>query len=130
MSIKPFTMASLAEFDNGRIAEGFNQAIRRCVTDCDDRPQVKNARIVLLRVEIVPIQGAGGVLDEIKTTFTVADTAPKRQSKPYSMNYRKDRHGGNLIFNESSPDDVKTRTFDELGGKVARAFEGDVREAE
>lgn len=122
MTIKPFTMAALAEFDNGRIAEGFDQAVRRCVDDCDDRPQVKNARVVLLRVEIVPIQGAGGSLDEIKTVFTVHDSAPKRQSKPYSMTYRKGRNGGNLLFNEASPDDVKTRSFTEMGGKAAEAF--------
>jgi hypothetical protein len=122
MAIKPFTLAALPEFDNGLIAAGFDQAVRRCVEDCDDRAHVKTARIVILRVSIMPIQGAGGVLDEIKTTFTVSDSAPKRETKPYSMKYRKDRHGGNLIFNEDSPADVKTRSFDELGGKAAEAF--------
>jgi len=110
MSVAEFNVESLASLDGGRVAEALMQAIRRCVNDCDDRPGVKAARGVRLLMKIAPVANDDGTLDEIKMQFTVTDSAPKRESKTYSMAFRK---GGKLAYNDLSVEDVKQRTFDE-----------------
>lgn len=119
MAIHEFTIQALKELDGGRVAEAFAQALRRCVQDCDDRPGVKKTRAVVLKMMMQPIASDDGTLDEIKTQFQVVDTAPKRESKVYSMAFRR---GGMLAFNDLSPTDVKTRTFDELDGAAGESF--------
>ena len=110
-----FSLANLQALDNGRVVEAFNQAVKRVVGDCQDRPALKKARKVTLEMEVVPVfaqDGAGG-LDSIKAVFKVTDTAPKRESKEYSFGCHTRKGKPELVFNDLSDDNVHQRTIDE-----------------
>ncbi|MCP3916164.1 MAG: hypothetical protein GY711_11460 [bacterium] len=113
MAIEPFNLSSLVGLDQGRIKETFEQAIRRCEADCKDRPALKDARTVTLKVTIAPVpEPDGGELQSCDVRFQVTDSVPKRRSKVYNM--RSTRSG--LHFNELSPDDINQTTIDEAPG--------------
>jgi hypothetical protein len=103
--------------DGGRIKEAFQQAFKRCQTDCADRPGVEEARKVTLTVVITPELGESGDLDSCNITFTIKDSLPDRKSKAYNMTAT--ANGKDLLFNEISPDDARQLTVDEPRGPVA-----------
>jgi hypothetical protein len=108
MGLKQFDLAAIAEIDAGRIAVAFNHALRRCESDCLDRPGLKTRRTVTLTVALEPVlEGAGG-LDSVNTSFSVAEKCPKRDSTAYNMKLTRD----GLAFNELSPEDVDQMTFE------------------
>ena len=109
MAIESFELKTLTEIDGGRIREAFEQALRRCESDCRDRPNIAKARTLTLSVSLVPAVDERGELDTVAATFDIAEKLPKRQSRKYQMLAR----GGKLLFNELSPDDVKQKTLDE-----------------
>ena len=61
--LKQLTLATLAEIDGGRLAIAFEQALRRCAIDCDDRPGEKKARTVSMQISVEPrLDENGGAL--------------------------------------------------------------------
>ena len=48
MSLKKFTIESLATIDGGRVKVAVETAIRQCVADCYDRAALKDGRKVTL----------------------------------------------------------------------------------
>lgn len=112
--IHEFGLGTLINLDGGRIVEAWNQAISRATRDCEDRPAENKPRKVTLELELTPVVFQdGAVLDSLKGIFRIKDTVPTRQSKDYSLGFRK-RHGqARLVFNDLSEDDIHQKTIDE-----------------
>jgi len=101
MSIKELTLASLLEFDGGRISEAFMQELRRVVNDCDDRPGDKKDRKVTLEFSVTPQAADSGELESVSGKFFVTSSVPKRRSRAYDFEFRK---GGRLGFLQDDPE--------------------------
>jgi hypothetical protein len=111
MALEKFDLRTLANMDDGRIREAFNQALARCESDCRDRPGVKKSRSVSITTTITPVLDEEGNLETCEVAFDISDKIPKRQSKTYAM--RADGAGA-LFFNDVSPDNPYQRTIDEF----------------
>lgn len=110
MAIEKFALEALTRIDGGRINEAFNQALRRCESDCRDRPGTGKARRITLVVDMLPICDDRAELESVNVAFRIAETIPKRESKTYNM--RATTNG--LLFNELAPDDVRQTTLDDV----------------
>ena len=108
-ALEKFDLAALAKIDGGRVAIAFEQALKRCAADCDDRPGEKKARTVTLSLAVEPRIDQDGMCEDVNITATVADSVPKRKSKAYNMSLRK---GGNLAYHPESPDNHAQEVFD------------------
>jgi hypothetical protein len=111
--LREFKLTDLEHFDDGRIALALDQAMRRCVADCHDRPGVAEARTVTLTVSLSPVAGEDGDLDGIHLQAQIKDKAPVRKSKVYSLDARRN---GSLTYNDLATDDHHQRTLDEIPG--------------
>lgn len=117
MALREFKLTDLETFDNGRIAEALAQALRRCISDCHDRPGVTEARVVNLQLAISPQPAEDGDLDGVNIQFQIKDKAPVRKSKVYNLEARRN---GALVYNDLATDNHNQRTLDETG-----AFDAD-----
>jgi hypothetical protein len=109
MGIERFDLGSVSKLDSGRIKEAWEQALKRCMDDCKDRPAVADPRKVQLLATVSPVVGDNGELESCDVHFQIADAVPKRKSKIYNMKSK----GGALFFNELSPEDIHQRTLDD-----------------
>ena len=107
--LEKFTLGSLSTMDGERIAIAFEQALKRVVQDCDDRPGEKKERTVTLTLAVKPVLDADGMCDDCNVQVAVTDSVPKRKSKVYNMTVRK---GGHLVYNNESLDNVEQSTMD------------------
>jgi len=110
--IEKFGMEGLAKLDGGRIKVAFEQAMRRCSDDCEDRPATDDARKVVLTAELVPICDDTGAFVSVDVKFHIKDSQPVRRSATFNMKVSK----GNLLFNELSAEDIHQATIDEPAG--------------
>jgi hypothetical protein len=108
-TLEKFGLRSLSTIDGERIAIAFEQALRRVVQDCEDRPGEKKERTVTLMLAVKPRLDEDGLCDDCDIQVAVTDAVPKRKSKVYNMALRK---GGHLMFNDDSLDSVEQSTFD------------------
>ena len=111
MAVHELTLSQLDALDNGRIVVAWQQALKRAVADCEDRPAVSETRKVILQTEIVPVLDQDAQLETVKVQFKIKDTVPTRKTKKYDM---QPRRGQQLAFNDLSDDNVQQRTLDEL----------------
>lgn len=107
--LEKFTLGSLSTMDGERIAIAFEQALKRVVQDCDDRPGEKKERTVTLTLAVKPVLDADGMCDDCNVQVAVTDSVPKRKSKVYNMTVRK---GGHLVYNNESLDNAKQSSMD------------------
>lgn len=107
--LEKFTLGSLSTMDGERIAIAFEQALKRVVQDCDDRPGEKKERTVTLTLAVKPVLDADGMCEDCNVQVAVTDSVPKRKSKIYNMTVRK---GGCLVYNDDSLDNVDQETMD------------------
>lgn len=112
MAIEKLKLSTLAQIDDGRIREAFEQALRRCEADCADRPALEEARRVVLTATLTPCLGDDATMESCDVQFQIVDQIPRRRSKVYNM--KADESG--LYFNELSPDDIRQLTLDEPRG--------------
>lgn len=112
MVIERFDLGAISRIDEGRMKEAFEQALRRCMEDCKDRPAVDDERTVSLKASLVPVVGDDGSLESVDVTFQISDSVPKRKSRIYNMKSK----NGALLFNELSPDDIRQGTIDQVEG--------------
>ena len=108
MGLEKFSLKSLSTIDGERIAIAFEQALRRVVQDCEDRPGDSTARTVTLTLAVKPRLDVEGICDDCNIQVAVTDSVPKRKSKVYNMSVRK---GGHLLYNDDSLDNAKQGTF-------------------
>ncbi len=117
MGLERFEFESLAVLDGGRIKEAFMQALRRCESDCRDRPLLEKARTITLEMVLEPrVDEDTGALIEMVAQFRVKDRNPVRESKVYHLNAK----GAGLFFNADAPEDPRQLTIDETvkGGRA------------
>ncbi len=107
--LEKFTLGSLSTMDGERIAIAFEQALKRVVQDCDDRPGEKKERTVTLTLAVKPVLDSDGMCEDCNVQVAVTDSVPKRKSKVYNMTVRK---GGHLVYNNESLDNVDQETMD------------------
>jgi hypothetical protein len=108
MTVHQFSLKTLMELDGGRVVEAWDQAVKRCVADCEDRPAVKKPRKVILELLLEPLCEQGS-LDSVDGAFKVTDSAPKRETKTYNFGVRR---GQLLVFNDLSDDDIHQKTIE------------------
>jgi len=113
MAVHELTLSQLDSLDDGRIVVAWQQALKRAVADCEDRPAVGEARKIVLQTEIVPRLDEDGRLSTVGVQFQIKDSAPVRKTKKYDM---QPRRGKQLVFNDLSDDNVQQRTLDEMEG--------------
>ena len=103
------TLTSLAQMDGGRIGEAFQLALKRAISDCEDRPQVGKPREITIKLMVKPVAGPeDATCDQVAMQAVVSDAVPKRQTRVYSARVK---HGGKAAFNDESLDDVNQETF-------------------
>jgi len=108
-TLEKFSLKSLSTIDGERISIAFEQALRRVVQDCEDRPGEKTERTVTLKLAVKPRLAVEGLCDDCDIQVAVTDSVPKRKSKVYSMSLRK---GGHLLYNDDSLDNVEQESMD------------------
>ncbi len=130
MTLHYVNLESLKTLDGGRVSEAFDQAVRRAVADCDDRPAEKKPRVVMLQATLVPIVDEGGMLDGVNCDFQVRDKLPTRKSKVYNFGLKQD---GKLFFSDEDPTNHRQLTFgdvDQETGELEQKFPDGAEEAE
>ena len=97
-------LETLADFDYGKAAEAFRQALASVVRDCMDRPGEKKARTVTLTASIVPVVLQDGDVVDAEVDFSISNKIPKWQTaaRPLAV----DRQG-RLFFNDMAPDNPR-----------------------
>lgn len=110
--LREFNLSSITDLDGGRVAEAFDQAVKRAVKDCEDRPGETKPRTVVLQLDLVPVMDESGDVGSVAGAFQVKDTCPTRKSRVYDFSPRR----GMLVFNDLSEDNVDQRTLDEGKG--------------
>lgn len=108
-TLEKFGLKSLGTMDGERISIAFEQALKRVIQDCDDRPGEKKERTVTLTLAVKPRLDADGMCEDCDVQVAVTDSVPKRKSKVYNMALRK---GGLLVYNDDSLDNVDQETMD------------------
>ena len=93
--LRQFGLRELVEFDDGRIAVAFDQAIARIAQDIDVRPGDDRPRKLTLEIAFGPEVDGSGLCDSVKMQLQVKDALPTRRSKVYDLGLRK---GGLMIF--------------------------------
>lgn len=110
MAYEKLSLRSLVDLDGGRLAETFDQALRRCMADCEDRPGVDGKRKLRLTLSIKPLQAEDGSLESCDVEFDFDEGIPKRSSKAYNM---RSQGQGSLWFNQYAPENAGQRTIDD-----------------
>ena len=108
MPLETFNTAALGTLDGGRVRVGIDQALKRAVDDCADRPGLKEDREIILKISLRPVMEGGGELDSVTVDFSIKERIPARSSKAYNMRAGSD---GSLFFNELAPEDVDQGTI-------------------
>ena len=110
MAQMTLSLNSLSDFDYGKAAVAFEQALKRAVVDCLERPGDKAARKVVLTTNIVPVMQQDGDVVDAEVDFTVKATVPPWQTATRPLAVTK---GGQLLFNDMAPDNPRQTTIDE-----------------
>lgn len=104
------TLAGLANLDGGRIAEAFRLEVEKTYADLDDRPAVKAARTITIKVLLTPEQNEAGRLELVNVDCEIDSKLPRRKSRTYSA-----RHDGQgLTVSLFAPEHPDQRTIDEV----------------
>lgn len=107
-----FCLKTLPRLDGGRIAAMFDALLERCVADCEDRPDDKKPREVVLRLRFVPeLDRDSKTCRDVTMAADVRSRVPAMKSYEYTMEPLQD---GGLAFNADLPDDPRgTTLFDD-----------------
>jgi hypothetical protein len=118
LALHYFQLDSLKDLDGGRVAEAFAQAVRRAVSDCEDRPTEENARKVTLQLELLPVMASDGSCEGVSAAFQVKDSIPTRKSRIYSFGVKA---GQKLFFSDEDPHNISQFTFGDVDPESGRA---------
>ncbi len=116
-TLVPFKFTALGEIDDGRIAVAIDRGIERIMADLHDRPTVDKSRTITLTIAFVPRADDRGRLDDVDVYCDIKERAPARETKTYRMSTR----GGELFYNELSPENPDQGTLDLAAAKRSRA---------
>jgi len=105
-----FTLESLKNFSDGKVAASFDKLMRAAVADCMDRSGEKSAREVDLSIRVVPNIDQDGMTENVNVSVKIGSKVPKYQSAPVNCT---SKVNGQLFFNDLSPDHADQVTIDE-----------------
>lgn len=108
--LKHFELATLSDFDNGRLRLVLERLLATAVADCRDRPGVASARSVTLKLLLVPVADETGDVDTVRLDYKLAATVPTMAREGLSLSVQRDNR---LVFNDLSPHDARQRTIDQ-----------------
>lgn len=103
------SIVDLKRVGRGLLDELFQEELRRVLDDVIHRPGVAKPRKLTIELFVRPIVGQGGTLETVGVSFAVNGGFPKNQSDEYHMVCG----GGQLTFNDLSPDNVHQMTIDQ-----------------
>lgn len=110
MTVHELTLESIKnDLAGGRVGEAFALELKRCVTDCEDRPGDDKPRKVMLEIELKPSTDEKGFCENVWGQIRGSSSVPKRKTKPISFGVRR---GGMLVFNDLSEDNFNQKTID------------------
>ena len=90
----------------------FNDYVKECVKDCQDRSGLIKARKVILTCTLVPDADSKGDMDGVLMNFKVRKSVPEIGGRTFSLTATK---SGDLIFNDADPTSHHTQmTIDEV----------------
>ena len=110
MARMELTLETLADFDFGKASVAFQQALRRAVADCLDRPGDKSPRKVTLTTSIIPLVQQDGDVVEAHVDFKIAAAVPPWQTAKRPVQTTRQ---GQLFFRPDAPDNPSQKTLDE-----------------
>lgn len=104
MSVKQFSLDTLATLDGGAIKEAFEKEIKTASEDCEDRPYLKRARTVAISVILTPNLRKDGNCDGFSIDVDMGRAKlPKMQASTTPAK----RGPGGIFINDFNPDDVE-----------------------
>ena len=110
MTRMQLSLDTLKDFDLGKPAVAFEQAMAEAVRNCLDRPGEKKARNVELTVNIKPVLQQDGDVVDVEVDFTIKTKLPPWQTATRPV---KPTKRGQLFFNDLASDDPDQHTIDE-----------------
>ena len=111
------TLADLQEIDGGVIEILFRRKLAMIAADLIDRPAVSSARKLTVELLFCPVADPSGALADVKVEAEVKGKVPVDRTRTISMGCR---GGGEMVYNDLSPDDHHQATFDEVAGDAPR----------
>lgn len=99
------TLESLGRVRGGALAVAVNQSIAAAVHDCRDRPSLKKARSVVLKINISPTEGETE-FEDADVTFDVSRSFPAK-----SLPVRMTDNGNGLSFQPMASDNPRQQTL-------------------
>ena len=112
---------TLGNFDYGKAAVAWSEAVKRIVQDMLDRPGDKTKREVVLRMTAQPVLEQSGDVVDAEVEFEISAKVPKWRTAGSKTGLAK---GGQMYFQELASDNPRQRTIDEAGAE----FVGDPEE--
>jgi hypothetical protein len=103
------SLASLQDFNFGKAAAMFQQALKAVVADMADRIDDKAARKITLVTIITPQTVEKGELVDAQVEFQASHEVPKLRTAPRPVLVGRQ---GDLIFNADAPDNPRQDTFE------------------
>jgi len=104
INAQTLTLASIPMVEQGAIAAQFNALLKAAVHDCEERSGIEKSREVTLKVKMLPLVTARGLLEQVHVEFEMSNKVPGYTSMPHPMLVRR---GDRLIFQPLSPDDPR-----------------------
>lgn len=99
-------LKALQEMDGGRIGKCFQAHVQRAANDCDDRPNDKTKRKVIIELHITPVPDTSDpkniYLDRCDVEVECKSKLPTHRSKVIQMK----PHARGLLTNRDFPDDL------------------------
>lgn len=110
---RPFTCATLCDFDEGRVGISFDNMLDSLIRDIMNRPLDQRDRVLNVQIQIVPLPRPDGHLEIVETNVEMKTNLPKRTAQPARMQIKPSRDGrtGMLVWNPGSPGDPRQMTL-------------------
>ena len=106
--IQELQLDSFEDIDGGRIAEELRVHLRRIWLDYKYRPADATARVVTMKIKLVPELEADGSCDRCKMAVEFSSSIPKHKTRTIELGMKA---SGMLVFNPDSPDNVVQSTM-------------------
>ncbi len=104
MAMTELCIENLDQLDEGIVNAGFKQATQRAIKDCFDRPNENKPRTVTLTITFKPVMDQRTrELEQVATGFDIKESVPKRSTKTYLLDPRKN---GSLVFSTTNPENA------------------------
>lgn len=86
--LRQFSFRELCDIDGNRLEIAFDNHLKRCLMDIQDRPAEKKARKITMTVEVTPNLDVDGMCESVDTQVQFKDSIPERKSKVYNLGLR------------------------------------------